>query len=147
MGRANQLQGRALAAEMAAAAEFRSALRAFLRRSAAVSGASGLTPQRYDLLLQICAGFSDGEANVSGLSERLALPQPAVTELVKRAERAGLVARRRDPDDGRVSRIRVTAEGERRLLATFRELSVDRRALVDAFGHAARRLRASWRES
>ena len=105
--------------------------------------ANGLTPQRYDLLLQIHAGSPEQEATVTELTTRLALPQPAVTELVKRAELAGLVRRRRDDGDSRISRLRLTAKGERLLLATFRELHADRRALLDAFTHAARRLRAT----
>jgi DNA-binding MarR family transcriptional regulator len=105
--------------------------------------ANGLTPQRYDLLLQIHAGSADRESTVTELTTRLALPQPAVTELVKRAELAGLVRRRRDDGDSRISRLRLTAKGERLLLATFGDLRADRRAIVDAFTHAARRLRAS----
>jgi DNA-binding MarR family transcriptional regulator len=34
-------------------------------------------------------------------------------ELVDRAEAAGLVARTPDPDDGRVIRVRLTADGDR----------------------------------
>jgi DNA-binding MarR family transcriptional regulator len=129
--------------ELAAAAEFRSALRAFLRRTVDASSANGLTPQRYDLLLQIRARSPDAESTVTELAERLSLPQPAVTELVNRAELAGLVRRRRHPEDGRVTRLTLTAKGERRLLATFEELRGGRQALLDAFEHAARSLRTT----
>lgn len=125
------------------AADFRSALRAFLRRTGETARRHGLTSTRYDLLLQIRAGGrTPGESTVSELTERLALPQPAVTELVRRAERDGLIRRRRDPSDGRVSRLLLTAEGGRRLLATFDELSEDRERLLTTFSTAAKKLRA-----
>ena len=142
VARVNQQPSTQIAAEIAAVADFRYALRMFLRRTVDASNANGLTPQRYDLLLQI-KNASGGEATVSELTERLVLPQPAVTELVKRAELAGLVRRRRDSEDGRVSRIGITAEGERRLLATFVELRADRSVLVAALMRAGRRFRAA----
>ena len=131
--------------EMALVAEFRTALRKFLRRTEEVSLTHGLTPQRYDLLLQIrAAGANGDEATVGELSKRLALTQPAVTEIVKRAEQSGLILRRKDAADGRVYRLRLTAEGERRLFATFAALSAERRSLVAAFARAGARLDAIW---
>jgi DNA-binding MarR family transcriptional regulator len=133
-----------LAAELVRAAEFRTALRRFLRRTEEVCSAHRLTPQRYNLLLLI-KGAPDGseESTVTELSDRLALPQPAVTELVKRAERAGLVERRQDAQDGRVYRLRLTADGERQLLVAFSALHADRENLLTTFRHADARLRAS----
>jgi len=52
-----------------------------------------------------------------------------VTELVDRAERAGLVARERSSEDRRVVHLRLTDEGERRLFAAFRDLEAERRSL------------------
>src|SRR5207253_1823363 len=99
-------------------AEFRSALRRFLRRSERVARASGLTPQRYLLLLMI-KGAPDGseKSTVTELAERLQLAQSTVTELVRRAEEVGLVARETSALDGRVAHLRLTEEGERRLSA------------------------------
>jgi DNA-binding MarR family transcriptional regulator len=132
-----------LAAELGRAAEFRSALRRFLRRTEEVCSSFGLTPQRYNLLLMIKAA-PDGteESTVTELSDRLALAQPAVTELVKRAERAALVERRQDSLDGRVYRLRLTGEGERQLLNAFSALTAERESLLAAFRHADARLRA-----
>ncbi|MDN3355302.1 MarR family transcriptional regulator [Actinomadura sp. DC4] len=45
------------------------------------------------------------------LADRLAVEAPHVTRQVQRLERAGLVARVPDPDDGRAQRVRITAEG------------------------------------
>lgn len=132
-----------LDAELARAAEFRTALRRFLRRTEEVCAVHGLTPQRYNLLLLIKAA-RDGseESTVTDLSDRLALAQPAVTELVKRAERAGLIERRHDAFDGRVSRLRLTDEGERQLLAAFSALRAERDNLLTTFRDADARLRA-----
>jgi DNA-binding MarR family transcriptional regulator len=127
--------------ELTLAADFRAALRVFLRRTEEVAAANGLTPQRYDLLIQIHAGGTVAhESTVTELTERLSLGQTAVTELVKRAEQAGLVTRHRDADDGRVWRLRLTRTGRRRLTATFDALRSDRRALLDTFTRAGRRL-------
>jgi DNA-binding MarR family transcriptional regulator len=122
--------------EIAGVAEFRAALRAFLRRSERIARQSGLTPQRYLLLLMI-KGAADGseQSTVTELSERLQLAQSTVTELVRRAEEAGLVAREQSSKDGRVAHLRLTAEGEERLVRSFTELETERQQLRDAFSH------------
>jgi DNA-binding MarR family transcriptional regulator len=111
-------------------AEFRSALRRFLRRSEKVARASGLTPQRYLLLLMI-KGAPDRreQSTVTELAERLQLAQSTVTELVSRAEEAGLVTRQPSGLDGRVAHVRLTDEGERRLAQAFTGLEAERRHL------------------
>lgn len=111
-------------------AQFRAALRRFMRTSEQVARASGLTPQRYLLLLMI-KGAPDGSerSTVTELSERLQLAQSTVTELVGRAERAGLVARERSERDLRVAHLRLTAEGERRLARSVRGIEHERHEL------------------
>jgi DNA-binding MarR family transcriptional regulator len=102
------------------AAAFRSALRVFLRKSEQIARAEGLTPQRHLLLLMIKGAPNGSEqATVTELSERLQLAQSTVTELVNRAEEAGLVERARSEDDGRVAHLRLTATGERKLARVF----------------------------
>lgn len=117
--------------ELARVASFRSELRRFLRRTDVVTAGAGLTPQRYDLLLMIHVADRDGEGvRLTDLCDRLHLQQTAVTELVKRAEQAGLIDRRADADDRRVSLLRLTAEGERRLHGVVDALRDDRRSLA-----------------
>ena len=112
----------------AAAAEFRSELRKFLRRSEDLARLNGLTPRQHLLLLQI-AGAPDGTTTVSALVTALALTQSAVTELVQRAEQAGLVQRAGSKTDGRVIHLSLTAEGERRLAAVHDALGPERAEL------------------
>ena len=118
------------------AAEFRAALRQFLRRSERIARSSGLTPQRYLLLLMI-KGAPDGseQSTVTELAERLQLAQSTVTELVRRAEEVGLVERETSAVDGRVAHLRLTEEGERRLTKSFSSLAVERDALRATFAH------------
>ena len=115
------------------AADFRSELRRFLRRSEDCARSHGLTPAQHLLLLQIAG--SDGEqTTVSELVERLALTQSTVTELVQRAGRAGLVTRRTSPADGRVTHLTLTELGAEKLRLVQIELGPERsrlRVLID----------------
>ena len=111
-------------------AEFRAGLRRFLRVTEDAARRHGLTPRRYLLLLMIM-GAPDGsqESTVSELAHRLQLAQSTVTELVQRAEDAGLIARQPSDRDGRVARLSLTKLGERRLLGLMRDLREERRTL------------------
>jgi DNA-binding MarR family transcriptional regulator len=124
------------AADVVAVAEFRAALRRFMRVSERNARGAGLTPQRYLLLLMI-KGAPNGteQSTVTELAERLQLAQSTVTELVGRAEENGLVERERSSDDGRIAHLRLTPEGERRLADSFTSNSVERSALREAFAH------------
>jgi DNA-binding MarR family transcriptional regulator len=133
-------QRAALAAEIERAAAFRSAVRRFLVRTEEIATAVELTPQRYDLLLAIKAGAAE-RSTVTDLSQRLSLRQTAATELVRRAVAAGLVAREPSTADRRVSILRLTAEGDRRLMEAFVALRDERLALMRALDEARARLR------
>src|SRR5881275_3357820 len=116
--------------DIIAVAEFRSALRHFLRRSEKIARQSGLTPQRYTLLMMIKGAPDGGEqSTVTELAERLQLAQSTVTELVSRAEEAGLVEREASQSDARVAHLRLTPEGERRLELSFTALTIERAQL------------------
>jgi DNA-binding MarR family transcriptional regulator len=128
--------GRPTVGDVMAVADFRAALRHFLRTSERVARQCGLTPQRYALLLMI-KGSRDGreQSTVTELSERLQLAQSTVTELVRRAEETGLVEREQSQRDARVAHLRLTAEGERRLMQSFTALAKERDQLAAAFVH------------
>lgn len=122
--------------DVIAVAEFRAGLRQFLRRSERVARQSGLTPQRHLLLLMIKgAPGGDEQSTVTELSERLQLAQSTVTELVRRAEEAGLIARRQSERDARVAHLSLTPEGERRLQLSFTGLAGERQQLREMFAH------------
>lgn len=121
-------------ADVVAVAEFRTALRRFARRSERIARQNGLTPQRYGLLLMIKGASSGRErSTVTELSDRLQLAQSTVTELVRRAEEAGLLDRSQSQEDARVTYLRLTPEGERRLMLSFTELATERAQLRDSF--------------
>ena len=117
-------------------AAFRAVIRRFLRTTEHLAREHGLTPRRYLLLLMI-KGAPDGseQSTVTELSERLQLAQSTVTELVRRAEGAGLVDREQSQRDARVAHLRLTPEGERRLLLSFTELDQERAQLREAFAN------------
>jgi DNA-binding MarR family transcriptional regulator len=120
-------------------AAFRAAIRSFLRTSEQLAREEGLTPRRYLLLLMIKGAPNGSEqSTVTELSERLQLAQSTVTELVGRAERAGLIQRERSEKDLRVAHLRLTPDGERRLALSVRGLEEQRHELrqrLDALDH------------
>ena len=107
-------------------------LRGFQRRSEQIARRHGLTPQQHQLLLMI-KGAPDGteRTTVSGLVRLLQLKQSTVTELVQRAEEAGLVRRDRSGVDGRVVQLVLTEEGESRIAASVAEHGDESRLLVE----------------
>ena len=59
----------------------------------------------------LCALWAEEGITHSELARRLHIQPATVTNALKRMERAGLVDRRRDPDDQRVSRVFLTPAG------------------------------------
>jgi DNA-binding MarR family transcriptional regulator len=110
-------------------AEFRSALRRFDRRTEEICRAHGLTSDQYTLLLMV-RGAPEERASVGELARRLHLAHNGVVERVRRAEEAGLVARRRSDPDRRVAVVTLTPEGERRLAGAFAELGNEADLLI-----------------
>ena len=94
---------------------FRDGLRRFLRWSELEAKAVGLTPAQHQLLLAIRG--APELPSIGEVAEHLLLRHHSVVELVDRAERAGLVARRSDSEDQRVVRLTLTADGEAKLVA------------------------------
>lgn len=94
---------------------FRTSLRRFLHWSQAKARDAGLTPAQHQLLLAI-KGHRGGQApTVSNLAGYLLLRHHSTVELIDRAKAAGLVERWGDDDDRRLTRVRLTADGEKRL--------------------------------
>lgn len=73
--------------------------------------------------IQIMITLARGAHSIGGLAETLGVSRPAVTQLVDRLVRYGLVERRHDPEDGRVVLVDFAAEDReaaRRILAARR---------------------------
>jgi DNA-binding MarR family transcriptional regulator len=122
-----------MASQYRAAAEFRAELRRFLRRSEDVARRAGITPNQYLLLLQI-AGSEEGTRTVTQLVQQLQLTQSAVTELVQRAEQAGLLERSASKTDGRVVHLSLTGLGAERLESVHSALGPERAQLRRLIG-------------
>jgi len=92
--------------------EFRVTLRRFQRWSEDQAKAAGLTHVQHQLLVAIKGHPGDRPPTVGDLAGYLLLRPHSAVELVDRAEAAGLVQRTPDREDGRVVRVRLTADGE-----------------------------------
>jgi DNA-binding MarR family transcriptional regulator len=111
-------------AEYEALANFRYAIRRFLRFSERAARQAGVTPQQHQLLLAI-KGFPDRDyASVSELTERLQLEQQSAAGLIARTEALGLVRREQGTVDRRQVFVHLTPAGEdllRRLTVLHRQ--------------------------
>jgi DNA-binding MarR family transcriptional regulator len=117
-------------AEFREAAELRGALRKFLRASERIAREEGLTPSRYLLLLMIKSS-QRGRSTVTELADRMQLTQSTVTELVTRAEAAGLVRRDQSEEDARVFWLHLTEVGEERLARAVARNGPERHRLLE----------------
>ena len=70
----------------------------------------GLTHPQYLVMLAL---WEDEPLRVSELADRLSLEPATLSPLLKRLESAGLVTRRRDPDDERAVAVGLTPDGRR----------------------------------
>jgi DNA-binding MarR family transcriptional regulator len=122
--------------EFREAAALRGALRKFMRSSERIAREEGLTPSRYLLLLMIKAS-ERGRSNVTELAERMQLTQSTVTELVTRAESAGLLKREQSEDDARVFWLRLTPDADARLARAVARNGHERRRLLELLNGAA----------
>lgn len=71
----------------------------------------------------------EGPIRLTTLAAKEGVSQPSMTQLVQRLERAGLVTRLADPDDGRATLVGITAAGQA-LLDDRRRMRRDRLAAL-----------------
>jgi DNA-binding MarR family transcriptional regulator len=118
-------------------ARFRYALRRFLRFSEDAARDAGISPGQYQLLLFI-RSHGVRPPIVADLAEKLQVRHQSAVGLIDRCERAGLVARRPDAEDGRRVRVSLTRKGTGTLARLvdlhLRELADFRRAVPSAPG-------------
>jgi DNA-binding MarR family transcriptional regulator len=99
--------------------ELRSGLRRFLHWSEQQARAAGLTPAQHQLLLAI-RGHGHGDERgptIGDVAGHLLLRHHSAVGLIDRAEAAGLVVRRPDPDNPSAVRLALTDQGSRQLEA------------------------------
>jgi DNA-binding MarR family transcriptional regulator len=94
---------------------FRASLRRFQHWSQQKAREAGLTPAQHQLLLAIKGHPDPNGPTIGDLAGYLLLRHHSTVELVDRAQDASLVRRFGDDGDGRVIRVRLTSDGERRL--------------------------------
>lgn len=90
-------------------------MREFLRWSETQAQAVGLTPAQHQLLLAVKGHPDDLGPTVGDVAGYLLLKHHSAGELTDRAVARGFVCRVPDPTDGRVVRLQLTADGEKRL--------------------------------
>ena len=94
---------------------FRTSLRRFLHWSHGQARAVGLTPAQHQLMVAVKGHPGGQDPAISDLAGYLLLRHHSAVELVDRAVAAGLVERQADAGDGRITRVRLTTDGEARL--------------------------------
>lgn len=91
--------------------EFRAGIRRFLRWSEDAARDAGLSPVAHQLLLAVRGCGISGGPRISDIAQYLVVRHHTAVELIDRAERAGLVVRKRDPQDSRAVRVHLTENG------------------------------------
>lgn len=114
-----------------ALADWRYALRRFLRSSAEITREAGVSATQYQLLLFI-RGSSEGSLAIADVAERLQVRHHSAVGLVDRCQRAGLVRRRRDPANRRRVLVQTTPRGA----ALLRRLASAHFATIEGLGRA-----------
>jgi DNA-binding MarR family transcriptional regulator len=92
-------------------AEFRYAIRCFLRFSETAAQAAGLTLQQHQALLFIIGHPSREQVTIGELAERLQIRHHSTVGLVDRLEQQGLIERVQDQEDRRQVFIMLTEKG------------------------------------
>jgi len=124
-------------------AEFRYALRQFLRFSEDAAVAAGVTPQQHQAMLAIKGFPGRDDITMGELAERLQIKHHSAVGLADRLVAEKYVCRLADPDDRRHVRLALTARGE----AMLQNLSAAHREQLRRMGPQINRLLESLRGS
>ena len=110
--------------EYQALAEFRYALRQFLRFSVQAAESVGLTPEQHQAMLAIQGFPGRQQITISELAERLQIRHHSAVGLVDRLSAQGLLLRQRSTEDRRRVFVKLSTKGIRlleKLSAAHRE--------------------------
>lgn len=123
---------------VAQSAALRTEIRGFLRKTKKVAEKSGLTADRYDLLVMTQAACDRGEQpTVTSLCAQMHMNATACAELVNRAVEAGLLSKCQSSEDRREFYLSLTLDGQHRLAATMDALSADRGQFLETLRRIA----------
>lgn len=101
-------------------ADFRAALRRFMRFSEDQARLHGITPQQHLLLLAVRGHADYPGVTIGAVAEALQIRHHSASLLVDRCVKRGLLDRREDPDDRRRALVTLTADGQYALDAITR---------------------------
>jgi DNA-binding MarR family transcriptional regulator len=113
-------------------ADFRYAIRRFLRYSEKQARACGITPQQHMLLLIVRGHPSYPAVSIGEIAERLQLRHHSASLLVERGVQRGLLRREKDAVDRRRALVSLTEEGERILACITQANKQELNALDEA---------------
>ena len=128
-------------ADYARLAQFREALRGFLRFSEEAASAAGLTSQHYQAMLTLRAAADDDPPSIQVLARHLLIKHNSAVGLVDRLVREGLVARLPSKQDRRRVELRLTVRGR----AVLAKLAGVHRRELERIGPALEKLIAAVR--
>jgi DNA-binding MarR family transcriptional regulator len=92
-------------------AEFRRALRGFLRFSEDAAAAVGLTSQHYQAMLVLRGCPDERKVTINDLAQQLLIKHNSAVELVDRLVEEGLIVREASSTDRRKVELRLTTRG------------------------------------
>ena len=111
--------------------------RAHRIRLAALLSPHGIHPGQDLLLLAV---WAEPGLRQAAIAARLGVEPATVTRMLQRLEKSGLVERRKDPHDGRVSRVHPTQRSRLLEPAVRRAWSQLDETMIGVLGHDAERL-------
>lgn len=126
-------------------AEFRYAIRRFIRFSEQQARTLGLTPQQHMLLLSVRGHPSYPAVNITEIAERLQIRHHSASLLVERGVKNGWLTRDKDPTDRRRVMVSLTDKGEHALTQITQANRQELRALDDALVRIRSSLRRALR--
>jgi DNA-binding MarR family transcriptional regulator len=128
-------------------ADFRYAIRRFLRYSEKQARACGITPQQHMLLLIVRGHPSYPAVSIGEIAERLQLRHHSASLLVERCVHRDLLKREKDAVDRRRALVSLTDKGERILASVTQANKQELKALDDALYRLRGSLRQALRNS
>ena len=105
--------GRLTDQRLAGLLKARTGLAAFIQLSEREARAAGTTHAQHHVMLALHSHDGDADPTVKDVAAALGVASPSAVELIARMVAAGLLDRRADPDDGRVTRLHLTRVGRK----------------------------------